>query len=600
MSPTTDSAKPPMTLAQALRLVSENPPQSASDTFQVALVCGFTPLHLQTFLTASLRRRMPAHHVTVSTGMYEDIAGTLRTAAAQRLDAIVLVIEWADLDPRLGFRRSGGWSPRSLPNIIEQVRMQLAHVEQLVAEAAVRSPLVLLLPTLPLPPLFPTAEWQSSSFEAQLRASIASFAERVSSNPRVRLVNDQKVNAVAPASARLDMKALLAFGFPYQTPFAAHVAGILAEAVENRAPKKGLITDLDDTLWGGIVGDDGAAGVSWDLEHHTQGHALYQQLLDSLAEAGVLVGVASKNDPAVVDEAFARPDLLLSKARVFPIAVSWASKAQAVGRVLKAWNVHAESVVFVDDSATEIAEVQAAHPAMECVLFSAEPAAVFDLLRKLRDEFGRRTITSEDEIRLESLRQQSAIDPGVAAESAGYSETLLASSQATLSLVFSQDADDARALELVNKTNQFNLNGKRFTSRAWADYLSDPSAFLLSAVYTDRFGALGKIAVLAGRVNGDHAHIDTWVMSCRAFARRVEHQCLKALFERWPISTIRLDYVDTTRNGPLGRFLDDVAKRSDAGMVVTKSDFEAACPPLYHTVLVTDGVEHERCARTTG
>jgi FkbH-like protein len=100
-----------------------------------------------------------------------------------------------------------------------------------------------------------------------------------------------------------------------------------------------VITDLDDTLWSGIVGDDGVESVSWDLDHHTQGHGLYQQLLGALSEAGVLVAIVSKNEPAVVDAAFAREDLLRRRERVFPLEVGWGSKADAVGRVLARWNV---------------------------------------------------------------------------------------------------------------------------------------------------------------------------------------------------------------------------------------------------------------------
>jgi FkbH-like protein len=369
--------------------------------------------------------------------------------------------------------------------------------------------------------------------------------------------------------------------------------------VHNRPPRKGLITDLDNTLWGGVLGDDGVQNITWDLDHHTQSHALYQQLLGSLSEAGVLVAIASKNDAKLVDEALTRQDLLLSTQHVFPIDVSWGSKAEAVARVLKAWNVHADSVLFVDDSATELAEVQAAHPAIACLQFPSEPAAVQEFLRRVRDEFGRDRITDEDALRTESVRRQHAVVDAIT-DSDGYSERLLETSEAQIALVFSRDVGDARALELVNKTNQFNLNGRRYTARTWAEYLSDPKAFLMTATYTDRFGALGKIAVLAGRADHDALQVDVWVMSCRAFARRIEHQCLKALFDRWRIPVVRLAYAETDRNGPFQRFLGGVLKPAPGGALVTLADFEAACPRLYHTVVVTDGVEDERCAHTSG
>jgi FkbH-like protein len=117
---------------------------------------------------------------------------------------------------------------------------------------------------------------------------------------------------------------------------------------------------------------------------------------------------------------------------------------------------------------------------------------------------------------------------------------------------------DPRALELVNKTNQFNLNGKRYTEAAWQNYLRDPASFLLIASYTDKFGPLGKIAVLAGRQDGHALDIDAWVMSCRAFSRRIEFTCLEELFAKFGANEIKLDYVKTGRNGPLREFLERV------------------------------------------
>ncbi len=132
-------------------------------------------------------------------------------------------------------------------------------------------------------------------------------------------------------------------------------------------------------------------GIAWDLDSQSQIHGLFQQLLASLAESGVLVGVVSKNDPALVEQAFARPDILLSQKKVFPIAASWSSKAGAVAEILKTWNIGADAVVFVDDSPIELAEVSALHPAMECILFPySDPDAAFRLLYTLRDRFARR------------------------------------------------------------------------------------------------------------------------------------------------------------------------------------------------------------------
>ena len=108
--------------------------------------------------------------------------------------------------------------------------------------------------------------------------------------------------------------------------------------------------------------------------------------------------------------------------------------------------------------------------------------------------------------------------------------------------------------ELVNKTNQFNLNGRRYTESAWQAFLRDSETFLMVAAYKDKYGPLGKIAVLGGRCQGAAAFLDAWVMSCRAFTRRVEHRCLQVLFDRFGAEEVVLDFKPTVADWPCRSF----------------------------------------------
>ena len=205
------------------------------------------------------------------------------------------------------------------------------------------------------------------------------------------------------------MKSDLYSGLPYTMQHADRLAAQLAQALLPPPPKKGIISDLDDTLWNGIVGEVGPDAVTWDLASHAQLHGLYQKLLGSLADSGTLIGVASKNDPAVVHQAFERPDLLLRSDQVFPIEVHWNAKSGSVTRILETWNIAADSVIFVDDSPMELAEVAAAHPGIECVLFPKNDyAAGLAMLRHLRDRCGKERVSKDDALRLESIRQGAA------------------------------------------------------------------------------------------------------------------------------------------------------------------------------------------------
>jgi FkbH-like protein len=573
-----------MKLAEALAL-NHAPAPSDSAALRVFLATGFTPLHLQTFLTAHLRLRFPSRPVEVATGLFGDLLGNLDRIAGGEAAAVLL--EYPDFDPRLGVRRLGGWGPSDLADIVEQATRQAGHLRRALERVSQVVPVVLSLPTLPFPPLFFTAGWQASGLELQLREVVAGLAALVGQSQRIKVVNAQYVDR-RPPSERFDLKSELSAGFPYTVPHADVLGEALAILIRDEPPLKGLITDLDDTLWKGLLGEAGVAGVSWSLDGHSQMHGLYQQVLHSLSQTGVLIAVASKNDPGLVEAAFAREDLLLPKEDVFPFEVNWGRKSESVTRILGAWNIAADSVVFIDDSELEVAEVKASHPGMECLHFSSgSPAGIYDLLAKLRDRFGKQAISQEDSIRAGSLRNAQTFQANI---STSDPDEFLAGLRGSLSLDFGKSPPDPRALELVNKTNQFNLNGRRYSDAGWAACFQDPDSFLLVSSYTDKFGPLGRIAVVAGRQEGARLLIHTWVMSCRAFSRRIEHQCLEQLFERLGVEEVVFDFAPTPRNEVMRQFLESLlGAPAEAGARLTRSAFAARRPLLLHQITTAAG-----------
>ncbi len=335
------------------------------------------------------------------------------------------------------------------------------------------------------------------------------------------------------------------------------------------------------------MGESGPNEISWDLSTNQQLHGLYQTLLQALADSGVLIAIASKNDRVAVDQALQRSDLRISPGAIFPLEVHWEPKSTSVSRILKVWNISADAVVFVDDSPLEIAEVSAAHPGMECILFpQRNNVAGLNVLERLRDLFARSEVSYEDSIRLQSIRSAAALH--AEGQELAEKDSLLASLDATIEIDFGSDAKDHRAFDLVNKTNQFNLNGRRFQLADWAAALERPDAWLAVVSYQDRFGALGKIAVLHGRVIEPRLYIDTWVMSCRAFSRRIEYAVLAALLRRFLPSEVVLDIAITSKNGPLRNFVKSITGAEPASScAITCERFDAACPRLYHRIVIT-------------
>lgn len=572
-----------MRFTDALKIIHENTGRKLPE-FRVLLACGFTPLHLQTFLAAHLQQHLPERLVTVTPGVYGDCIGTLSRPDLDDFQACAIVLEWADLDPRLGFRSLGGWGPGKLDDMVAGVQAQLRRLQEYLERAPAHLPIAISTPTLRMAPVFYQTGSEAGEMELEISLAISSFAAWAAKRRNLHVLSQDRVDQASPAAARFDLKAEVVTGLSYTQAHADAVAESLARLLHPPAPKKGLITDLDGTLWAGILGDVGVEGISWDLNGHSQLHGLYQQLLHSLAAEGVLIAVASRNDPESVRQAFARADMLLPDEDVFPVEVHWNVKSGSVTRILQTWNISADSVVMIDDSRMELAEVKTVHPEIKDVFFPDDYSQGLQMLYDLRDLFGRSRLSAEDANRRESIRAAAAFRPSGNGGSST-SEELLKQADAQITFDFVSAAGDPRCFELVNKTNQFNLNGRRFSEAEWHRMTTGKGRFVVSATYQDKFGPLGKIAVVCGENGGSTVSIDTWVMSCRSFARRVEHQCISAIFERFGANQLQFDFLATPRNGPLQQFFAGLLGAPPTSrFTISRQDFGQRCPALYHAV----------------
>jgi FkbH-like protein len=572
-----------VTLRDALRAAATT---ATGAPYPLHLCCGFEPLHLATYCRAHLATRLrgasaaESRPVTLRTGLFGDLAGNVQRAlAAPAAEPLAVIVEWADLDPRLGTRE--GYLPKldhDIPDILTTAAARLHALGHQLATAAAGRRIVLAPMAASLPPWLPGLTGQSPAWELQLRHLVAGFLSHCAA-AGVRVATPEFVPAA------YDFRTHLQSGFPYSLAYTNALATALAALLLPPLPAKGLITDLDGTLWAGVVGDDGPDNVHWSLEQHARPHGLYQQLLAGLAAQGTLLGIASKNDPEPVAAALGRPDLLTPADAFFPVETNWGPKSESIRRIAAAWNVDPGSLVFVDDNELELAEVRQALPAVACLHFpTGNPTAVWTLLETVRGLFARETATAEDRLRAGSLRAAALHSP----EPSANPETLLATLQAKVSVSLLREPFDPRALELLNKTNQFNLNGRRWEESDFRAFLQAPDSVLAVLSYEDRFGALGKIAVAAGVLSTDdhRLRLHSWVMSCRAFSRRIEFLTLRCLFDQLAVSAIELDWNPTPRNGPLREALTPLCgDMTHPGLLtVDRERFDSACPPLYATV----------------
>jgi FkbH-like protein len=549
------------------------------EVYTLCLVCGFTPLALRTQLLAAVADRLPSRRIECITKTMDE----LLEGRVGAVHGLAVVCEWPDLDRRLGVRAAGGWGGAAAADAVAAAEARLAVLTERLVAAAGRSRVALTLPSLELPPAFTTPRPAADPLDLRLRAAVAASAARCAATPRIAVLAADALAAESPLAARRDVAREIAFDLPYTPKHSSQLAQALAQLLVPATPLKGVITDLDDTLWRGLSGEIGPDGVSWDLDHGSQPHALYQQLLASLAANGTLVAVASKNDPQTAAAALARADLRLDSRILFPVQVSWDAKSEMIERILASWNIAADAVAFVDDSPFELAQVRSRHPSLVCLQFPSDPAAVLDLCRELR---GRTEASAEDLLRRDAIAARANAESERIA-SGTTMEDFLAALRARTTITFGSAQHATRAFELVNKTNQFNINGSRIDEIAWQRQLENPETVLVTAGYEDRSGPLGMIGAMLASPRNDAIEVSTWVLSCRAFSRRIEHRMLRSLFDRFRTRTVSVAYTPTARNAPVREFLAAFASVGESSPVrVTQERFDAGCPNLYDEVVL--------------
>ncbi|HEX5046491.1 MAG TPA: HAD-IIIC family phosphatase [Gammaproteobacteria bacterium] len=554
------------------------------EPFSVRLVTGLVPLALRVQLVAALGERVTGRRIDCSAKTFDE----LLAGGTDEAHGLAVVCEWPDLDPRLGVRAAGGWGADAAADAVAAAEARLAILADRVLQAARTSRVALALPALDLPPIFATPSPAADPLALRLRAAVAATAARCAAAPRIAVLDSEALDRESPPAARRVVAREIAYNMPYAPQHSSRLAAALARLLVPPQPLKGVITDLDDTLWRGLAGEVGPENVSWELDRGSQPHALYQQLLASLAANGTLVAIASKNDPQVVAAALGRSDLRLDPRALFPIEVSWDAKSAAIDRILAAWNVSADAVAFVDDSAFELEQVRSRHPSLHCLRFPAEPEAVLDLCRELRDRCGRTASTPEDRLRRQGLAAKARAE-AERVTSGTTMEDFLAGLRARTTVTIGRSAHAQRAWELLNKTNQFNINGLRMDEITWQRQLEELGTVLITVGYEDRSGPLGVIGSMLATPRDDAVEVSAWVLSCRAFSRRVEHRMLRTLFDRFGTGEVSIAYVPTVRNSPVREFLAAFADVGERGPVrITQERFEAGCPALYDEV-VLDG-----------
>jgi len=311
--------------------------------------------------------------------------------------------------------------------------------------------------------------------------------------------------------------------------YADHVARIVA-AIRGKS-KKVLILDLDNTVWGGIIGDDGLEGIQIAQgDARGEAHLAVQRFALDLRQRGIVLAVCSKNTDEVARKPFEEhPEMLLKLDHIAVFQANWSDKATNIQAIAEELALGLDSMVFLDDNPAERGLVRKLLPQVAVPELPDEPAlyvrtlaaaGYFESVAFASEDLGRAGFYQNNAKRANLQKQVG----GVAA--------YLASLDMTITFQPFDATGRARIVQLINKSNQYNLTTRRYTDPEVAEAETDPAVFTLQVRLADIFGDNGMISVvICRRAEPGVWEIDTWLMSCRVLGRKVEQMVLREILE---------------------------------------------------------------------
>jgi FkbH-like protein len=445
----------------------------------------------------------------------------------------------------------------------QEAAERMDHYCAAVSEFAGRYPTIVILNTLELWPsrLVGLKYVEELALLASLNRKIFQLAH---AHPTVSIMDVGGIVAGIGESRALSLQNRLAMRMPYtKVAIDAIRAGYEQCIRERYAPrKKVVVLDADNTLWGGIVGEDGVDGIAIDKQYPGTIYRRFQSQLRDLCDTGVLLALASKNNPEDVREVFERREMPLKLRHFSSVQVNWEPKSDNIAKVAEELNVGLDSLIFIDDNPFELEQVRAALPMVDVYRFDS--GRVDEALGLLTSIEGLKTwsVTSED--RAKTVQYQQQTQRSTARDRATSLEAYLASLDMRLEIGRNRHSQIKRIAQLTNKTNQFNLTTRRYSEIDIARLMETGDVF--DVRLEDRFGDMGVIGVVIV-VDGE---IDTFLLSCRALGRGVESEVLGHVCRARSGGGLRSSYRPSPKNMMAADFFESngfelVARRADGG-----------------------------------
>jgi FkbH-like protein len=327
--------------------------------------------------------------------------------------------------------------------------------------------------------------------------------------------------------------------------------------------KKCLVLDLDNTLWGGVIGDAGIEGIVLGQgSAEGEAYAALQRYAQQLAQRGIILAVCSKNEARIAEEVFDKhPEMILKRAQIAAFVANWEPKPGNLQQIAKQLNIGLDALVFVDDNPVERAAVRQALPMVAVPELPPDPAQYVRCIAAA-GYFEAVAFTADDQQRSEQYVANASRDALLA--SGSDLQEFLTNLQMTVVYGPARDVDLTRVTQLINKTNQFNTTTRRYSGEEVTRASRDPGGLVLQLRLIDRFGDNGLVSVMIlspHPLDTGVLQIDTWVMSCRVFGRELEFEAMNIAVE-WArehgARALRGDFIPTAKNAVIANLYPEL------------------------------------------
>jgi FkbH-like protein len=391
------------------------------------------------------------------------------------------------------------------------------------------------------------------------REAMSTWLDALASAPSVEIVDIDALQRLAGEANIFDTQKWAMYRQPYRSDFWLELGGQIAEAVVRRTmpPPKCIVLDCDNTLWGGVIGEDGIGGLELGDTFPGRAFQAFQRELQMLKSRGFMLAIASKNNEDEVLDVFQRHDgMVLTLDDISTRRINWQPKSESIQAIAAELNIGVDSLVFIDDNAFELAEVTSVLPELRCLQVPEELAELPALLSE-SGLFRRVRISGEDRQRTEMMRSE--------AQRRSRLETMdrdqfLASLELRVTFVRVADDHITRVAQLTNKTNQFNLTTIRRDESQIRRLVASATNDVWAIRVTDRFGDYGIVGVAIVDQDPDSWTIDTLLMSCRVLGRGVETAFLTAIADEAAargIARLIGRFEPTRKNAQVANFYPD-------------------------------------------